>query len=69
MRKLPFLFACISPGPGGLISVKHFQRASQNMSLNISEICFNLIYPNVIWLFTISVSTRLFSQGALNEKV
>ena len=34
------------------------------MSLNISEICFNVIYPNynVIWLFTISVSTPIFSQ-------
>ena len=32
------------------------------MSLNISEICFNVINPNynVIQLFTISVSTPLF---------
>ena len=37
------------------------------MSLNISEVCHKVIYPNynVILLFTISVLTHLFSQGDL----
>ena len=57
-----FFWPAFLPGPGGLISVKHFQRTSSNMSLNISEICFNIVYPNynVIQLFTKSVSTPLF---------
>ena len=39
------------------------------MSLNISEICFNVVYPNynVIQLFTKSVSTPLFLKSVKSE--
>ena len=46
IKKLRFLVACISPGSGGLSTIRLLQSISPNMSLNISEIWFNVILSN-----------------------